>query len=57
MAFVATVFGAASSSCSFAAFAAAGPLVQVNAKYYGWKLALYIAGSMFVSIVLATKTF
>lgn len=28
------------------------PLVQVNAKYYGWKLALYIAGTMFVSIVL-----
>jgi hypothetical protein len=28
------------------------PLVQVNAKYYGWKLALYIAGIMFVSIVL-----
>jgi hypothetical protein len=28
------------------------PLVQVNAKYYGWKLALYIAAIMFVSIVL-----
>jgi uncharacterized membrane protein YraQ (UPF0718 family) len=28
------------------------PLVQVNAKYYGWKLALYIAATMFVSIVL-----
>jgi uncharacterized membrane protein YraQ (UPF0718 family) len=28
------------------------PLVQVNAKYYGWKLALYIAGTMFVSILL-----
>ena len=27
------------------------PLVQVNAKYYGWKTALYIAGVMFVSIV------
>jgi uncharacterized protein len=28
------------------------PLVRVNAKYYGWKLALYIAGTMYVSIVL-----
>ncbi len=28
------------------------PLVQVNAKYYGWKLALYIAGAMYVSIVM-----
>ncbi len=28
------------------------PLVQVNATYYGWKMALYIAGTMFVSIVL-----
>ena len=28
------------------------PLVQVNAKYYGWKMALYIAGTMFVSILL-----
>ncbi len=27
------------------------PLVQVNAKYYGWKVALYIAGIMYVSIV------
>ena len=27
------------------------PLVQVNAKYYGWKTALYIAGIMYVSIV------
>jgi uncharacterized membrane protein YraQ (UPF0718 family) len=27
------------------------PLVQVNAKYYGWKMALYIAGIMYVSIV------
>ena len=27
------------------------PLVKVNAKYYGWKVALYIAGIMFVSIV------
>jgi hypothetical protein len=28
------------------------PLVQVNAKYYGPRLALYIAGIMFVSIVI-----
>lgn len=28
------------------------PLVQVNATYYGWKMALYIAGTMFVSIIL-----
>ena len=28
------------------------PLVHINAKYYGWKVALYIAGIMFVSIVL-----
>lgn len=27
------------------------PLVKVNAKYYGWKLALYVAAVMFVSIV------
>jgi uncharacterized membrane protein YraQ (UPF0718 family) len=27
------------------------PLVAVNAKYYGWRVALYIAGIMFVSIV------
>ena len=27
------------------------PLVKVNAGYYGWKVALYIAGIMFVSIV------
>jgi uncharacterized membrane protein YraQ (UPF0718 family) len=27
------------------------PLVRVNAKYYGWPVALYIAGVMFVSIV------
>jgi len=27
------------------------PLVQVNAKYYGWKVALYIAGIMYISIV------
>lgn len=28
------------------------PLVNINAKYYGWRVALYIAGIMFVSIVL-----
>ncbi|MDX1591482.1 MAG: permease [Balneolaceae bacterium] len=28
------------------------PLVHINAKYYGWKVALYIAGIMYVSIVL-----
>lgn len=27
------------------------PLVRINAKYYGWRLALYIAGIMYVSIV------
>lgn len=30
------------------------PLVAVNAKYYGWKLALYIAFMMWVSIVIST---
>lgn len=28
------------------------PLVLINAKYYGWRVALYIAGVMYVSIVL-----
>jgi len=28
------------------------PIVRVNAKYYGWRVALYIAGIMFASIVL-----
>lgn len=27
------------------------PLVNINAKYYGWRVALYIAGIMFISIV------
>jgi len=27
------------------------PLVAVNARYYGWRVALYIAGIMFVSVV------
>jgi hypothetical protein len=27
------------------------PLVAINAKYYGWRVAFYIAGVMFVSIV------
>lgn len=32
------------------------PLVHINAKYYGWKVALYIAGVMFVSIVITALT-
>jgi uncharacterized membrane protein YraQ (UPF0718 family) len=28
------------------------PLVHINAKYYGWRVALYIAAIMFVSIVI-----
>jgi uncharacterized membrane protein YraQ (UPF0718 family) len=28
------------------------PLVAINARYYGWRVALYIASVMFVSIVL-----
>jgi uncharacterized protein len=28
------------------------PLVMINAKYYGWRVALYIAVVMFISIVL-----
>ena len=28
------------------------PLVMINAKYYGWRVALYIAGIMLISIVL-----
>jgi hypothetical protein len=28
------------------------PLVNINAKYYGWRIALYIAGIMYVSIVI-----
>ncbi|WP_199868566.1 permease [Virgibacillus senegalensis] len=28
------------------------PIVMVNKKYYGWKLALYIAGLFYVSIVI-----
>lgn len=28
------------------------PLVRINAKYYGWRTALYIASVMFVSIVI-----
>ncbi len=27
------------------------PLVEINARYYGWKVALYIAGIMYVAIV------
>jgi hypothetical protein len=32
------------------------PLIAVNAKYYGWKTAIYIAGIMYVSIVLTAIT-
>ncbi len=32
------------------------PLVKINAKYYGWKVALYIAGIMYVSIVITSLT-
>jgi uncharacterized membrane protein YraQ (UPF0718 family) len=32
------------------------PLVAVNAKYYGWRLALYIAGVMFIAIVITALT-
>ncbi|HCD51875.1 MAG TPA: permease [Balneolaceae bacterium] len=32
------------------------PLVHINAKYYGWRVALYIAGIMFVSIVITALT-
>ncbi|MDZ7689766.1 MAG: permease [Balneolaceae bacterium] len=28
------------------------PLVHINAKYYGWRVALYIAGVMYISIVI-----
>ena len=28
------------------------PLVSINAKYYGWRVALYIAGVMYISIVI-----
>jgi len=27
------------------------PLVEINARYYGWRVALYIAGVMYISIV------
>jgi len=30
----------------------APPLVKLNAKYYGWPVALYIAAVMYVSIVI-----
>lgn len=32
------------------------PLVHINAKYYGWRVALYIAAVMFVSIVITALT-
>lgn len=28
------------------------PLVKINAKYYGWRVALYIAGIMYLSILI-----
>lgn len=28
------------------------PLIHINAQYYGWRIALYIAGIMYISIVL-----
>lgn len=28
------------------------PLVHINAKYYGWRIAVYVAGVMYVSIVI-----
>ena len=30
------------------------PVVRVNAKYYGWKMSLYIVGLMFASLVAAS---
>jgi hypothetical protein len=32
------------------------PLVMINARYYGWRVALYIAAVMFVSIVITALT-
>ena len=32
------------------------PLVLINARYYGWRTALYIAGVMYVSIVATALT-
>jgi uncharacterized membrane protein YraQ (UPF0718 family) len=32
------------------------PLVKINAKYYGWRVALYIAAVMYVSIVITAVT-
>ncbi len=32
------------------------PLVKVNARYYGWRVALYIAAVMYVSIVATAMT-
>jgi len=32
------------------------PLVAINAKYYGWRVALYIAAVMFASIVVTAVT-
>ncbi len=33
------------------------PLVEINARYYGWRVALYIAAVMYVSIVCTALTF
>jgi hypothetical protein len=30
------------------------PLVKINAKYYGWRVALWIAAIMYVSIVITS---
>jgi len=32
------------------------PLVAVNARYYGWRLALYIAGIMYIAIAITALT-
>ena len=32
------------------------PLVEINGRYYGWRVALYIAGVMYVSIVCTALT-
>ena len=31
------------------------PLIKVNARYYGWRVAVYIAGIMYVSIVVTAR--
>jgi uncharacterized membrane protein YraQ (UPF0718 family) len=51
----------ASSGVSFAGIIAfiysdliVPPIVMVNKKYYGWKIALYIAGIFYISIILTS---